>query len=43
VGNRLAYWYVVFIPGFVIAMFVLGWNLLGDAIRDVFDPKMRRR
>jgi peptide/nickel transport system permease protein len=43
VENRLAYWYVVFIPGFVIAMFVLGWNLLGDAIRDVFDPKMRRR
>jgi len=41
--NRLAYWYVVFIPGFVIALFVLGWNLLGDAIRDVFDPKLRRR
>ncbi|NOY09521.1 MAG: ABC transporter permease [Spirochaetes bacterium] len=41
--NRLAYWYVVIIPGFVIAMFVLGWNLLGDAARDVFDPKMRRR
>jgi len=42
-NNRLAYWYVVFIPGVVIALFVLGWNLLGDAIRDVFDPRMRRR
>ncbi|HUZ17429.1 MAG TPA: ABC transporter permease [Spirochaetia bacterium] len=42
-GDRLAYWYVVFIPGFVIALFVLGWNLLGDAARDVFDPRMRRR
>ena len=42
-GDRLAYWYVVFTPGFVIAMFVLGWNLLGDAARDVFDPKMRRK
>ena len=41
--NRLAYWYVVLIPGLVIALFVLGWNLLGDAIRDVFDPKLRRR
>lgn len=41
--NPLAYWYVVFIPGFVIALFVLGWNLLGDAARDVFDPRMRRR
>ncbi len=41
--NRLAYWYVVFTPGFVIALFVLGWNLLGDAARDVFDPRMRRK
>jgi peptide/nickel transport system permease protein len=42
-GNRLANWYLVFIPGFTIALFVLGWNLLGDAVRDVFDPKVRRR
>jgi peptide/nickel transport system permease protein len=42
-GNRFAYWYTVFIPGFVISMFVLGWNLLGDAVRDIFDPRMRRR
>ncbi|ADK82828.1 ABC transporter permease [Sediminispirochaeta smaragdinae] len=42
-GDRLAFWYVVLIPGFTIALFVLGWNLLGDAIRDVFDPKMRRK
>jgi peptide/nickel transport system permease protein len=42
-GNRFAYWYTVFVPGFVISLFVLGWNLLGDAVRDVFDPRMRRR
>ncbi len=42
-GNRFAYWYTVFIPGFVITLFVLGWNLLGDAVRDVFDPKLRRK
>jgi len=41
--NRLQYWYLVFIPGFTIALFVLGWNLLGDAVRDVFDPRVRRR
>jgi peptide/nickel transport system permease protein len=41
-GNRMAYWYLVFIPGFVIALFTFGWNLLGDAVRDVFDPRMRR-
>ncbi len=42
-GNRFAYWYTVFVPGVVISLFVLGWNLLGDAVRDVFDPRMRRR
>ncbi len=42
-GNRLAHWHVVFIPGFTIALFVLGWNLLGDGIRDAFDPRMRRK
>ena len=42
-GNRLAYWHVVMIPGAAISLFVLGWNLLGDAARDVFDPKMRRK
>lgn len=42
-GDRLAYWHAVFIPGFVITLFVLGWNLLGDAVRDVFDPKLRRK
>lgn len=41
--NRLAYWFVVLIPGAAIALFVLGWNLLGDAARDVFDPRMRRK
>jgi peptide/nickel transport system permease protein len=42
-GNPFAYWYAVFIPGLVISLFVLGWNLMGDAVRDVFDPRMRRR
>jgi len=42
-GHPFAFWYTVFIPGFVITLFVLGWNLLGDAVRDVFDPKLRRK
>lgn len=42
-GNPLAYWYTVTIPGIFILLFVLGWNLLGDAFRDILDPKMRRR
>jgi peptide/nickel transport system permease protein len=42
-GQPLLYWYVVTIPGLFILFFVLGWNLLGDALRDVFDPKQRRK
>jgi len=38
-----AYWYVFIIPGIFISMFVLGWNLLGDALRDILDPTLRRK
>ena len=38
-----AYWYVWLIPGIFIFTFVLGWNLLGDAFRDILDPTLRRR
>jgi peptide/nickel transport system permease protein len=38
-GEPLAYWYVSFWPGIVIVLFVLGWNLLGDAFRDVLDVR----
>lgn len=34
----LAFW-----PGLAIAGTVLGFNLLGDGLRDVFDPKTRKR
>ena len=27
-------------PGIVITLTVLGFNLLGDALRDVLDPKL---
>ena len=42
-GDPLRYWYTVTIPGLFILFFVLGWNLLGDAFRDILDPKLRRR
>jgi peptide/nickel transport system permease protein len=38
---RLAPTYAVF-PGAVIALAVLGCNLLGDGLRDVVDPKLPR-
>ena len=37
--QRFAYWFVSFWPGLIILLFVLGWNLLGDAFRDVLDPR----
>ena len=41
--NTFAYWYTVAIPGLFIFFFVMGWNLLGDALRDILDPKLARR
>lgn len=37
------YWYIWVIPGAFIFVFCLGFNLLGDAIRDILDPTLRRR
>ena len=37
--NPLAYWHTVLVPGAAIFLFVLGWNLLGDAFRDILDPR----
>lgn len=41
--NAFAYWYTVTIPGFFIFLFVMGWNLLGDSVRDILDPKLARK
>jgi peptide/nickel transport system permease protein len=38
-GNPFGYWYVTFFPAFTIILFGLGWNLLGDALRDALDPR----
>jgi peptide/nickel transport system permease protein len=37
-----SHWYIVVYPGAAILLFVLSWNLLGDAFRDILDPRMRR-
>ena len=41
--DPLKFWYTIVIPGACIILFVLSWNLIGDALRDAFDPKLRRR
>jgi len=37
------YWYIVVFPGVALLMFTMGWNLMGDALRDIMDPRMRGR
>jgi len=34
-------WWIVTLPGIAILLAVLGFNLLGDGIRDILDPRMR--
>jgi ABC-type dipeptide/oligopeptide/nickel transport system permease subunit len=34
-------WWLVFFPGAAITLTVLAFNLLGDGIRDVLDPRLR--
>ena len=42
--NRLFWreaWWVVLSPGVAISLVVLGFNLFGDAMRDILDPRLR--
>jgi peptide/nickel transport system permease protein len=39
---RDAWWYMTF-PGLALTLTVLGFNLLGDGLRDFLDPRTRRR
>lgn len=36
------YWYCWIPAGFCILVTVLGFNFVGDGLRDAFDPKMKR-
>ncbi|MBK1780213.1 ABC transporter permease [Advenella sp. WQ 585] len=37
----LDYWWIATIPGIAICIVSLGFNILGDGLRDVLDPKTR--
>ncbi len=38
---RSGHWWLVAFPGIVISLVVLGFNLMGDMLRDVLDPRLR--
>lgn len=40
-GSPFEFWYVILFPGLAITLFVLAWNLVGDAVRDIMDPKLK--
>ena len=40
-GHAGQYWFTVFYPGIFIVLFVLAWNLIGDTLRDILDPRLR--
>lgn len=40
--NPFAFWYTLFFPGMAIFLFVLSWNLVGDALRDILDPRITK-
>jgi peptide/nickel transport system permease protein len=39
----LQYWWVSAFPGLIIFLSVMAFNLLGDGLRDMLDPRLRRR
>jgi len=41
-ASSFSVWWPVFYPGLFIFLFVLGFNMLGDGLRDVLDPRLRR-
>ena len=43
-GQRnFAQWWTTFFPGIAILFCSLAFNLVGDGVRDIMDPKLRRR
>lgn len=40
-GSLDRFWWLTIIPGLAITLTVLSFNLLGDALRDIFDPRLR--
>lgn len=41
IPNLSTYWYIIVYPGIALLLYVLAWNLIGDAFRDALDPKLR--
>jgi len=40
IPSLATHWYIVVFPGMAIVLFVLAWNLVGDVLRDILDPRL---
>lgn len=40
-GRPFEYWYTYLPVSLCIVLFAVGWNLIGDGLRDVLDPRLR--
>jgi peptide/nickel transport system permease protein len=40
--NAFEYWYTYIPVSAAVVLFSVGWNLIGDGLRDLFDPRLRR-
>ena len=34
-------WWMAFFPGLILSLAIFGFNMLGDAMRDLLDPRLR--
>jgi peptide/nickel transport system permease protein len=41
-SNAFQYWYTYVPASAAILLFSIGWNLIGDGLRDVMDPRLRK-
>ena len=41
-SNAFEYWYTYVPVSVAILLFSIGWNLIGDGLRDVMDPRLRK-
>jgi len=41
-SNAFEYWYTYVPVSVAILLFSVGWNLIGDGLRDVMDPRLRK-
>lgn len=41
-ANAFQHWYTYIPVSLVIVLFSMGWNLIGDGLRDLLDPRLRR-